>query len=91
MGPERIKKLRKSLGLTQVEMAKALSLNEKARVILYWEAGAPGRSPKGPALILLRMLEKHPGRIDEVREIASEIERENAGGAVGEQDHGDPE
>lgn len=78
MHPERIKALRTTLNLTQEEMATALAM--KHRAIVYWEAGTPRRSPTGPALILLHMLERHPKRLREVRDLAAEIAREKAGG-----------
>lgn len=74
MDPERIKALRVSLGLTQREFADALGL--KLRAITYWEAGAPGRDPKGPALILLHMLERHPKRLKEVLELSEVVKDE---------------
>jgi DNA-binding transcriptional regulator YiaG len=74
MDPERIKALRVSLGLTQREFADALGL--KLRAITYWEAGAPGRDPKGPALILLHMLERHPKRLKEVLELSEVVKEE---------------
>lgn len=74
MSPERIKALRQALGRTQAEFAADLGL--KLRAVTYWEAGAPGRSPTGPALILLHMLERHPRRLKEVQQIAAEIAAE---------------
>lgn len=74
MDPERIKALRVSLGLTQREFADALGL--KLRAITYWEAGAPGRDPKGPALILLHMLERNPRRLKEVLDLSEVVKAE---------------
>jgi DNA-binding transcriptional regulator YiaG len=74
MDPDRIKAIRVSLGLTQREFADALGL--KLRAITYWEAGAPGRDPKGPALILLHMLERHPKRLKEVLELSDAVKQE---------------
>ncbi len=74
MDPERIKALRVALGLTQREFAEALGLG--LRAITYWEAGTPGRDPKGPALILLHMLERHPRRLKEVLELSEVVKEE---------------
>lgn len=74
MDPERIKALRKSLGFTQPEFADALGVTH--RTITHWESDAPGRAPKGPALILLHMLERHPKRMKEVLDLSEVVRQE---------------
>lgn len=79
MTPERIRALRRSLGLTQAEFAQAMAAN--LRTVTYWEAGDPRRRPTGPALILMHLLERNPKRLRVVQAIASEVaqEREHGG------------
>lgn len=65
MSATEIKSIRKSLGLTQVEFAARLGVNQAA--VCHWEKGI--RRPSGPAAMLIKMLEK-PG--------ISKIRRQNA-------------
>lgn len=58
--PERIKALLAQLGLSQSKFAAALGLSLAA--IRHWEQGI--RTPDGATSKLLRILEKHPERID---------------------------
>ncbi|MGL5397820.1 MAG: helix-turn-helix domain-containing protein [Shewanella sp.] len=52
MTPEQIKQARKSLGLTQAEMAEKVGVGIDA--IKQWESGR--RKPRGPAIKMIEML-----------------------------------
>ena len=54
--PEKIKMIRKKIGLNQVKFAKLLNVSTIA--VQQWEQG--GRNPTGPTQILLELLEKDP-------------------------------
>ena len=53
--------LRKFVGLSQVEFAKALGIS--VSTLRNWEQGR--RKPEGPALALLRIVARHPRIISE--------------------------
>jgi len=53
--------LRRFLGLTQVELARAMSIS--VYTLRGWEQGR--RSPEGPAIALLRIAARHPRVIRE--------------------------
>lgn len=61
MKPARVKKIRKELGMTQAEFAKALKLTGSGdRTIRLWESGA--HEVSGPASIAIEFLyEKFKG------------------------------
>ncbi len=80
MTPNEIKGLRQTLGLTLDEWHQGLAMAK--RTAIYWESGEPGRDPKGPALILLRMLQDKPALWAQVSRIAAEIETERAKGHI---------
>ena len=56
ISPEKIKTIRKKIGLNQVRFAKLLNVSTIA--VQQWEQG--GRNPTGPTQILLKLLEKDP-------------------------------
>ena len=58
---EDIAALRKFIGLTQTEFARAIEIS--VHTLRNWEQGR--RKPEGPALALLRIAARHPGIIRE--------------------------
>ena len=58
---EDIAALRKFIGLTQQEFARAIEIS--VHTLRNWEQGR--RKPEGPALALLRIAARHPGIIRE--------------------------
>ena len=64
LDPVNIKQIRKGYGLTQVQFASMLGIS--VRTLRNWEQGR--RIPEGPAMVLLRVAEKHPQEVlDAVR------------------------
>lgn len=55
-----VRRLRKTLRASQAVLA--LYLNVSAKLVQAWESGR--RRPDGPALVLLRMMERQPGIAD---------------------------
>ena len=59
-----IKRIREGYNLTQIQFAAMLGISP--RTLRNWEQGR--RMPKGPAMVLLRVAEKHPEAVlDAVR------------------------
>ncbi len=54
-----VKQLRKKIGMTQLEFAAAFGIS--VGTLRHWERG--DRMPRGPARILLNLVEKDPGAI----------------------------
>ncbi len=54
-----VKKLRKKVGMTQVEFAAAFGIS--VGTLRHWERG--DRSPRGPALVLLNLVNKDAQKI----------------------------
>jgi putative transcriptional regulator len=66
-----IKRIRKGYKLTQEQFATMLGIS--VRTLRNWEQGR--RVPEGPALVLLRVAEKHPDAVlDTVREAISQTQ-----------------
>lgn len=57
--PVDIKQLRKKVGMTQIEFSSAFGIS--VGTLRHWERG--DRSPKGPALVLLNLVQKEPQTI----------------------------
>ncbi|RKH39704.1 type II toxin-antitoxin system MqsA family antitoxin [Corallococcus sp. AB050B] len=66
--PDQIIAIRKNLGLSQESMEDLLGLGDK--VVTRWETGrvVPGKTTD----ILLRLLSKHPGLVNDLRSIKQE-------------------
>ena len=60
--PLQVKHIREDYGLTQEEFATLLGIS--VSTLRNWEQGR--RKPEGPALVLLRVAEKHPEAILDV-------------------------
>ena len=60
--PIDIKRIRSEFNLTQVEFAALLGIS--VRTLRNWEQGR--RVPEGPAMVLLRVAEKHPEAVLDV-------------------------
>jgi putative transcriptional regulator len=54
-----IKRIRSDAGMTQEEFAVAFGIS--VSTLRHWERG--DRSPAGPALVLLNVMEKEPGAV----------------------------
>lgn len=54
-----VKKLRQEIGMTQVEFAAAFGIS--VGTLRHWERG--DRTPRGPALVLLNLVQKAPETI----------------------------
>ena len=54
MTGRQIKSMRRKLNLTQTELGERLGVTRVA--VAYWESGR--RTPRGPALLMLREIEK---------------------------------
>jgi putative transcriptional regulator len=54
-----IKRIRSDAGMTQEEFAMAFGIS--VSTLRHWERG--DRSPAGPALVLLNVMEKEPGAV----------------------------
>jgi len=54
--PVDVKSIRKQVGMTQVEFAAAFGIS--LSTLRHWERG--DRRPRGPALVLLRVVAKQP-------------------------------
>ncbi len=57
--PVDIKRLRKRVGMTQLEFSSAFGIS--IGTLRHWERG--DRKPKGPALVLLNLVQKDPQTI----------------------------
>jgi len=70
LNPERVTAIRKQLGLSQEELEALLDLGPK--VVTRWETGrvVPGKTTD----ILLRLLERKPELLDELRSIREEMD-----------------
>ncbi len=67
LGPMDIKNIREGFNLTQEQFAALLGIS--VRTLHNWEQGR--RVPEGPAMVLLRVAEKHPEAVlDVVRQIS---------------------
>jgi putative transcriptional regulator len=62
LDPIDIKRIRSEFNLTQVEFAALLGIS--VRTLRNWEQGR--RVPEGPAMVLLRVAEKHPEAVLDV-------------------------
>jgi transcriptional regulator with XRE-family HTH domain len=60
MTAKEVRKLRDKLQASQALMARYLNVSTK--LVQAWEADQ--RSPTGPALVLLRIMERQPGLVD---------------------------
>ncbi|MDP1930797.1 MAG: helix-turn-helix domain-containing protein [Gammaproteobacteria bacterium] len=54
-----IRNIRSNVGMTQTEFASAFGIS--VSTLRHWERG--DRSPAGPALVLLNVMEKEPGAV----------------------------
>lgn len=57
--PVDIKQIRKKVGMTQIEFSSAFGIS--VGTLRHWERG--DRNPKGPALVLLNLVQKEPQTI----------------------------
>ena len=57
--PVNIKQIRKRVGMTQLEFSSAFGIS--IGTLRHWERG--DRTPKGPALVLLNLVQKEPHTI----------------------------
>lgn len=57
-----VKELRKKIGMTQIEFASIFGIS--LGTLRHWERG--DRSPRGPALVLLNLVDKDPKTILQV-------------------------
>jgi DNA-binding XRE family transcriptional regulator len=62
---DELRKIRKALGLSQAELAKLLQTSKKT--YQNWEQGL--RAPLGAVGVLLRLLEKKPALLEDLRTI----------------------
>jgi putative transcriptional regulator len=62
LDPLDIKRIREGYSLTQEQFAAMLGIS--VRTLRNWEQGR--RKPKGPAMVLLRVAEKHPQAVLDV-------------------------
>ncbi|WP_114394545.1 type II toxin-antitoxin system MqsA family antitoxin [Oleisolibacter albus] len=67
LAPERIKRIRERAGLGQREAGRLLGVGENT--FYKYEHGQS--EPSGPTLTLLRLLDKRPDLVDELRQLAA--------------------
>jgi|ERR1043166_2306512 DNA-binding transcriptional regulator YiaG len=60
MSPTEVRDVRESLQASQAVLARYLNVSTK--LVQAWEASE--RTPSGPALVLLRIIEREPGIVD---------------------------
>lgn len=78
MTADDIRAIRETLQASQAVLAHYLNVSTK--LVQAWEAGS--RTPTGPALVLLRIVERQPGLFDALHENSNVAEARRAESAV---------